>query len=312
MKVMATGTTGTDASTNTGMEYGPIGYIYHMSSKRPIGPSGGKLSFPDDTELVVYDSKKNEKVIQFRFVRVKEFEHFGYIEHCGSGKIVHPSKDNRKLVLRGGKDDSALFTFDLEMYTIMHRNGKYWHIKGNNPAPKNGTACLLHEHQINEVGSKNAVISDTTKFYFGKIDAHHLYPYSSPNISHDWKLLQAFITPKTFHSFVINYKVGWGKESHETIRHSWKFSVDAACSFLKSSVCYGGSISLANSSTQTEEKSVSLTINVQKGDTVCVWQYVHCLTHFGDEIVFLSDIIGNTDSLDKKPDMPPFKHSHHQ
>ena len=33
-------------------------------------------------------------------------------------------------------------------------------------------------------------------------------------------------------------------------------------------------ISLAEISTVTEEKSVSLKIDVQKGDTVCVWQYI--------------------------------------
>ena len=94
------------------------------------------------------------------------------------------------------------------------------------------------------------------------------------------------------------------KEFSETIIHSWKISADIAYSFLKSSIGYNGSISLAETSTLTEEKSVSLTINVEKGDTVCVWQYVHCLAELGEEIVFLqSNIICDTDSLDKKPDV---------
>jgi hypothetical protein len=233
---------------------------------------------------------------------VKEFGHFGYIEHVGSSMVIHPTEDS-KLVLREERNVNALFAFDLERYTITHRNGKHWHVKGNNPTPKNGTACLLQKHQINEVGSKNAVISDTAKFYFGKIDAQHLCPYKSPNISHDWKLLQAVITPKTSRSYVINYKVGWVKEF---TTHCWKISADVAYSFLKSSVGYdGSSISLAKTSTLTEEdsKSVSLTIDVPKGDTVCVWQYVHYLTEYGDEVVFLSNIICDTDSLDKKPDV---------
>jgi hypothetical protein len=281
---------------NTGTEYGPVGYIYHLSSKRPVGPFGGTLDFSEDTRLVVYDTKKEKDVIQFRFVRVKEFGHFGYIQHYSSKKVIHPIED--KLVFREEMNVNALFTFDLERHTITHRNGKHWHIEGNNPTPKKGTNCLL------QVGSKDAVISDTAKFYFGEIDAQDLYPYKSPNISHDWKLLQAFITPKTSRSYMINYKVGRVKESSETITHGWRISADLAYSFLKTSVGYNGSISLAETSTRTEEKSVSLKIEVPKGDTVCVWQYVHCLAEYGDEIVFLSNIICDTDSLNKKPDDP--------
>ena len=103
---------------------------------------------------------------------------------------------------------------------------------------------------------------------------------------------------------MINYKVGWVKEFSETKVHSWKISADIGYSFLKSIIGYNGFISLAETSTLTEEESVSLTIDVKKGDTVCVWQYVHCLAEFGEEIVFLqSNIICDTDSLDKKPDV---------
>ena len=49
----------------TGKEYGPVGYIYHLSSKELIGPSGGKLSPTNDTELVVYDTEEEEDIIQF-------------------------------------------------------------------------------------------------------------------------------------------------------------------------------------------------------------------------------------------------------
>ena len=290
-----------DMKSKTGMEYGPVGYIYHLSSRKPIGPSGGKLCPTNGTKLVAYNTKEKKEVLQFRFVCVKEFGHFGYIEHVGSSKVIHPSKDN-KLVLREERSVNALFTFDLEKYMILHRNGKHWHTKGDNPTPENGTACLLQKHEVrsNKAESKDAAINDVVKFYFGDDDAHHLYPYSSPNISHDWKLLQAFIAPKTSRSFVINYEVGRVKELPDTATHPWKISADVAYSFLKNSVGYDGSFS---SSTLMEEKSVSLKIDVEKGDTVCVWQYVHCIAEFGDEILFLSNIICDTDSLDKKPDV---------
>ena len=166
LRVMAT----IDTEAKTGKEYGPVGYIYHLSSKKPIGPSGGKSDPANGTELVVH-SKKEAQVLQFRFVCVKEFGHFGYIENVGNSKIIHPTEDN-KLVLRDSKEKNvnALFTFDLERYTIMHRNGKHWHTEGDSPTPKDDTTCLL---QANAVGS-NATINDAAKFYFSNFDTHHL------------------------------------------------------------------------------------------------------------------------------------------
>ena len=209
--------TGTKAKTGT--EYGPVGYIYHLSSRRAIGPSGGSTSPAKDTELVVYDIIDSEKkeVLQFRFVCVKEFGHFGYIEHKESNKIVHPTKETSWSCVKRRMS----MPYSHLIYTIIHRNGKHWHINGDDPTPKKNTACLLQKHEVgsNEVGSKDATINDAAKFYFGDIDAHHLYPYSSPNVSHDWKLLQAFITPEISRSFEINYEVGWVKEFSETCSH---------------------------------------------------------------------------------------------
>ena len=88
-----------DMKSKTGTEYGPVGYIYHLSSRKPMGPSGGKLCPTNGTKLVVYNTKEKKEVFQFRFVCVKEFGYFEYIEHVESSKVVHPTKDN-KLVLR--------------------------------------------------------------------------------------------------------------------------------------------------------------------------------------------------------------------
>ena len=117
------------------LDHGPVGYIYHLSSRKPVRPLGGSLCPKEGTELVVHGAKEDKKVIQFRFVRVKEFGHFGYIEHVGSSKVVHATDDN-KLVLLEVKNVNALFSFDLERYMIVHRNSKYWHINDNSPTPK--------------------------------------------------------------------------------------------------------------------------------------------------------------------------------
>ena len=50
--------------------------------------------------------------------------------------------------------------------------------------------------------------------------------------THLQKVLQAFITPKTSCSFVINYKFGRVKEFSETITPARKISANIAYSFL--------------------------------------------------------------------------------
>lgn len=298
-----------ESSTPIGLEYGPVGYIYHLSSKMPIGPNSTA------SELIVYDTKDQKELLLFRFVQVKEYGHFGYIEHMNSNKIVCPdsvhsdSSKSDKLVLRVEKDANALFTFDLESYIIMHRNGKYWHVENDKPTPKRGTS-LLQKLEVNKVGStntepKDVQIKDTAKFYFGDLEAHYKYPYSerSTTVSHHWKLLQAFIEPKTDRSLEVTYKVGRAKNSSKTVMHAWKVSAEVAYSFIKAGVGYDGSFSSVEASTLTEEKTVALTIQVPKDQTICVWQYVYCIAQYGDEIAFLSNIIRDTDSIDKKPDM---------
>ena len=281
---------------------GPIGYIYHLSSKKPIRPHGGKLSPADGTKLVVHSDKHEENVIQFRFVREKQFGHFGYIEHVGSSKVVHIG-DGDKLILHENRNVHALFTFDLENNVIMHRNGKYWRVDKDEPTPKDDTSCYLGKLEMNDTKSNNALINDAAKFYFGDINAHRLYPYSSPTTSHDWKLLQAFITPKTSRTFEVKYKVGRTKQVSKTNTHAWRVSAEIAHSFFKANLGYDGSTSMTETSTWTQEKEATVTINVEAGSTVCVWQYVYCIAEYDDEMIFQSNIICDTDSIHKKPDI---------
>ena len=97
------------------------------------------------------------------------------------------------------------------------------------------------------------------------------------------------------------------KESSKTVTHAWKISAEVAYSFLKSGVGYEGSISFAKKSILTEEKTHTLKIDVPgQGDslkTVCVWQYIYRINEYDDEIEFLSNIICDTDDLNKKPDI---------
>ena len=180
------------------MTTGPVGYLYHWSSRRPIHPSGGSHNPGNDTVLVVYNSKNDPTRLQFRFVAVDGAGHFGYIEHVSSGKIIHPKGgdldpgNDTRLVLHSGRHAGALFGFDEDNAVILHRGGKRWHPKGGRPDPGNDTPLVLHSGQ-----------HDGAKFYLGNLNGDPISPYPSPNLSGDWKLLQAFVTPLADHTYSI-------------------------------------------------------------------------------------------------------------
>ena len=132
------------------MSTGPIGYIFHWSSKKPIHPLGGEYNPPDETKLVVHSGVTKPECNQFRFVAVDGAGHFGYIEHVSSKKIVHPKggssnpPDQTRLVLSSGRHAGALFGFDEENNGILHRCGRYWHPSGGSTNPGDNTEVLVH------------------------------------------------------------------------------------------------------------------------------------------------------------------------
>ena len=278
------------------MSTGPTGYLYHWSSKMLIHPKGGSHNPGNDTGLVVYASKNDPGRLQFRFVAVEGAGHYGYIEHVSSGKIVHPKggslnpDDNTHLVFHSGRHAGCLFGFDEANNLILHKSGKYWHPRGGSPSPGNDTPVVVHHGY-----------HDGEKFYFGDIDGKAISPYPQPNLSGDWQLLQAFITPMADHTYNVKYKIGRSKTESQTTHQAWSVSAGAAYGFFSGSVEYSGYLEHTTSDTWNEEREESITINVKKGHSVYVWQYVFGAAQYGDELRFHSTIVGDTDSEDKKP-----------
>ena len=67
---------------------GPVGYIFHKASEKPIHPLNGSYDPPNGTDIVVYNDLKGPGRLQFR--HVPKNGEWGYIEQVSSGKIVYP------------------------------------------------------------------------------------------------------------------------------------------------------------------------------------------------------------------------------
>jgi len=278
------------------MSEGPIGYLFHWSSRKLVHPSGGSSNPDDDTKLVVYDSKDIPSRLQFRFVAVDGAGHYGYIEHVTSGKIVHPKgghynpSDDTELVLHSSRHAGALFGFDEENIVILHKSGKILHPNGGDANPGNSTAVVLH-----------GAVHDGAKFYFGDLDGNRISPYPKSSLLGDWKLLKAFVTPLADHKYTETYKVGKSKTESQTTHHAWNISADFAKGLFSANAEYSGYVENSSSRTWSEEREQSFEINVSTGQSVWIWQYVFKILQYGDEISFGSSIVGDTDSKYKKP-----------
>ena len=194
------------------------------------------------------------------------------------------------MVLHSDRHAGALFGFDEDNIVIMHKGGKICHPKGGKPDPGNDTPLVLHSGR-----------HDGAKFYFGNLQGDSISPYPNPNLSGDWKLLQAFVTPLADHTYSKTYKVGKSKTESQTTHQAWNISVGGAVKAFSASAQFSGFVENTSSETWSEEKEQTYTVNVKKGTSVWVWQYIFGMSQYGDEINFQSSIIGDTDSQDKKP-----------
>ena len=276
---------------------GPIGYIFHKSGGKLVHPMGGSHNPGNDTSLVVHHAKDNPTRLQVRFVPVRSYGHFGYIEHVSSGKIVHPKGgsldpgNDTRLVYHSDRHSGALFGFDEEGCEIKHIGGKIWHPQGGSPNPGNNTTCVLHSDR-----------HAAARFYFGDINGNPLSPYPSPNLNGDWKVLRAFITPEASHTYTVKYTVGRSQTRSTTTQVAWKVSAGVNIKqVFSASAEFSGFVQVANSDTWTEQKEQTHEITVEKGKTVVVWQYTFYMEQYGDEWSFHSSIVGDTNSLDVMP-----------
>ena len=275
---------------------GPIGYIFHRSSLKVVHPLGGSTNPANGTNLVLHGDKIIPKRLQFRFVPVEGFGHYGYIEHVATGKIVHPEdgslhpKNDTKLVYHSDRHAGALFAFDEEDERIIHRSGKIWHPSYGSAKPGNDTPCLLHVD-----------VHDAAKFYLGKLDGTKIHPYPTPKLSGTWKKIIAFVDPKASHTFTQKYKVGKSLTSSDTEHHAWKVSGKVAKSIFSASAEYSRYAEKSSNKTWSQEYEETTTIEVKEGKTVVVWQFVFEMHQYNEIYSFQSSIIGDTNSLKRTP-----------
>ena len=280
------------------MSIGPAGYLIHWSSDKLVHPKGGSSNPGNDTRLVVHSGGQGggETRLQVRFVAVPDAGHFGYIEHVSSGKVVHPSGgslkpgNNTQLVYHSGRHAGALFAFDDENERIIHRDGKIWHPKGGSPNPGNDTVVVLHEGR-----------HDGARFYFVDTSMNRVSPYPYPNLSGDWKIVNAIIDPLATHTFRYTVKIGQSTTKTVTEQHAWSISAEVSKGFFSASATYSGYVEKSSSETWSEETEETREITVTPGNSVVTWQYTFGLEQYGDEFAFLSDILADTDSTDVKP-----------
>ena len=235
--------------------------------------------------------------LQFRFVTVDGAGHYGYIEFVANGKIVCPKgedldpDDKTKLLLQKNRHAAALFAFDEENKLILHKSGSIWHPRKGDAKPGNKTDVLLYKSKQDDSG----------KFYFGDKSGNAMSPYPDPDLSGDWELLQAFVTPLADHTYTMTYKVGKSTTTSETTESAWSVSAEYAVEVFMASVELSGYVEKTSSETWTEETEETYAISVTQGQSVYVWQYVFGLSRFGENVYFKSSIIGDTDSHEVKP-----------
>ena len=274
------------------------GFLYHWSSGKVVRPRD--LSKPVNTDLIITNDIKD--TYRFQFSPVSGAGHFGYIEHVASGLVVLPKiswwstsntldpADGTSLIIQPSRHAGALFGFDEDDNFILHRNGKMWCAEKANPNPVINSLIVLSSKQ-----------NDAVKFYFGNEKGKPIPPYPTPDYSGDWNLLRAFITPQADHTYNQTYKIGRSRTETEMSRHAWSVSAGYAKCLFSADANYSGAVEETSSETWSEEKEESYTVNVTGDKSVFVWQYMFTISQFGEEVKFLSSIIGDTNDVNVKP-----------
>jgi hypothetical protein len=219
---------------------------------------------------------------KMRFILIDRVNRYGYIEHVASGKIVHPKgnmnpQDNTTLVLLPDQHDGALFTFDEQDQHIRHKGGKIWHPKGGSQNPSNNTICVLHSHE--HAGAK---------FYFGDDKGKAISPYpETPKLSGDWESIAKFVDPRESQSYTVKYKSGISQ-----VNPSGALRIRAQDCFEK----------------RYQEKNECFTIHLKESQSISIWQYVISISQDNCKWLFKTNIIGETESAESKPELINFVH----
>ena len=97
------------------------------------------------------------------------------------------------------------------------------------------------------------------------------------------------------HTYNQIYKIGRSMTETDISQHAygWSESAGFANGLFSTYVNYSGAVEETSSETWSEEKEESYTISVTGSASVFVWQYMFTISQFGEEVNFLSSIIGD-------------------
>lgn len=119
-------------------------YIKHYSSNKYIHPNGGSIG--KGVDLVLWDGCKEEAVFYIKYVEAD----WGYLVSAKyPNLVIHPegssttAGNGTKLSYWTGTLPGCLFRIDQKTQTIQHISGRYWHPRGGDGVPANGTGIVL-------------------------------------------------------------------------------------------------------------------------------------------------------------------------
>lgn len=279
---------------------GPSGFLRHCSSGAWVRTRYLKQGI--DTPLALNEIvPKNPNLIQFRFVFKEGAGHFGYIEHVCSKMVIGIKNhtlspaDGTSLVLHAKKDASALFGFDVVRNLIFqqadNKNGAtYWRPKYGVANPRDGTPVVV-----------NSETNAATTFCFVDSEEKFINPYPIPDLLGTWVLIKSIYSPKSTYTFTEKYKVGNSMSTSSMEMLAWNISAKFAKGLFSAEAEFSRAASKSSSETWSEQTEKSQTITVTPGQSVFMWQYMFFIQQNYEEMSFLSNMIGDTHSIDETP-----------
>ena len=236
-----------------------------------------------------------DRRLLFTFVPQPEHGHFGYIQHVSSCKNVYPHlgsdnpDNNTRLVFYEGQKEIALFAFNEEKEVIQHIAGKIWHpYMGRYEG--DGHYVVLYDD-----------FHDQAKFYFGDEHGNKKSPYPKPTIHGEWRNVRAHINPQKTGTYPETYNIGKSQTKSVNTAEVWNVSIDYAKELFSASPEYSQFVERSNKNTWLTEQVIDVEVQVEAGKSFVVWQYVFIMTQFKEELTFMSDIYGHTNSENVEP-----------
>lgn len=230
-------------------------------------------------------------------------DHWGYIKHVSSGKIIHPKGGSltpgnyTKLLLHSDRHYGALFALDAANDHVIHKGGRFAHPDGGEPNPDNGTTVLLHSD-----------VHDAMRFQFVSTSNPNkeVLVYGNPTLMGKWKIINMVCNPLAEHIDTLEVKVGKSttESKKSSFEYKWEVSdgLDIEVLKLSASSSLRFMIEKSSSTTWSTETKRTREIRISPGNTVVTWQFVFEVQQNLSKAMFRSNLLADTNSEKIRPD----------